>query len=226
MSHEIKTLLNTITSAAGSAKNFITDNDKHLASINQVLDSSRHLQGILNDISDLSKIDIDKLELVNDPFSFIIAYEEVSGIIGQRCLDRKINFITNMDEIKDTILLGDKLRLNQVLINLLGNAVKFTSEGGEIKFTVHVLEETVKKIKIRFHITDTGIGIPEDQIKRLFIPFEQADTKALAKYGGAGLGLSMSQSIINMMGGVIDVKSAPNTGSEFTFDLSFGKGEK
>jgi len=226
MSHEIRTPLNAIIGMAGIAKKSISEPEKSLFSINQILSSSHHLLGILNDILDMSKIDAGKLELSLEPFSAKEAYAEVSGIIEQRCLEKNISFITNKDEFCDMILMGDKLRLNQILINLLGNAVKFTPEGGKIIFLVRVLEESNKKINLNFSVSDTGIGMTEDQLGKLFVPFEQTDSHVAAKFGGTGLGLSISQNLVGMMGGVIKVTSKPGEGANFNFSLNFNKGEK
>jgi len=226
MSHEIRTPLNAIIGMAGIAKKSISNPDKALASINQILSSSRHLLGILNDVLDMSKIDAGKLELSYEPFSTKKAYAEVSGIIGQRCTEKNIRFTDNMDEIKDLTLIGDMLRLNQVLINLLGNAVKFTPEGGDVQLHVDVYEEDDEKIKIIFSVTDTGIGMTEKQIAKLFIPFEQADGNVTAKFGGTGLGLSISQNLVKMMDSEIKVESQPNKGSRFFFDLTLFKGKE
>ena len=224
MSHEIRTPLNAIIGMAGIAKKSISDREKTLGSINQILTSSHHLLGILNDVLDMSKIDAGKLELSHEPFSSKKAHAEISGIIGQRCQEKNIRFITNMDEMNDMILIGDKLRLNQVLINLLGNAVKFTPEKGEITFFATILEENDQTIKIHFSVTDSGIGMTEEQKAKLFVPFEQTDSNVTAKFGGTGLGLSISQNLIGMMGGEIKVESIPNAGSKFFFDLDFYKG--
>ena len=226
MSHEIRTPLNAIIGMAGIAKRSVSNPEKALNSINQILISSHHLLGILNDVLDMSKIDAGKLELSNEPFNFKDAHTEVTQIIKQRCLEKHINFITNIDEIKDCILLGDKLRLNQVLINLLSNAIKFTPENGEIKFIADMLEENEKNTRIHFSVSDSGIGMTQEQVNKLFVPFEQTDTGVAAKFGGTGLGLSISQNLIGMMGGVIQVKSELDVGSEFFFTLSFIKGEK
>ncbi|MCL1911263.1 MAG: transporter substrate-binding domain-containing protein [Leptospirales bacterium] len=226
MSHEIRTPLNAIIGMAGIAKKSISEPDKSLTSINQILSSSHHLLGILNDILDMSKIDAGKLELTHEPFSAKEAHDEISGIIEQRCLDKNIRFISNKDNFNDAILIGDMLRLNQVLINLLGNSVKFTPEGGEIVFLVRALEEDDERIKLNFSVSDTGIGMTEEQIGKLFVPFEQTDSHVAAKFGGTGLGLSISQNLVGMMGGVIKVESKQGSGSKFFFDLSFNKGKK
>ena len=225
MSHEIRTPLNAIIGMAGIAYNSIENREKTLSSIHQITVSSKHLLGILNDVLDMSKIESGKLELSYNQFSLVKAYNEVSGIIAQRCSEKNILFKTNIDEIKDINLIGDKLRLNQVLVNLLGNAIKFTANNGEISFITNILEENSKNVRILFSVSDNGIGMNDEQIAKLFIPFEQTDTNIAVKFGGTGLGLSISQNLVGMMGGKIKVTSSLNEGSRFFFDLNFNKGE-
>ena len=224
MSHEIRTPLNAIIGMAYIAKDCVADNEKALRSINQIMTSSHHLLGILNDILDMSKIESGKLELGREPFSLLAACNEVVDIMTHRCEEKNITFIKNIHEIKDITLMGDKLRLNQVIINLLGNAVKFTDTGGEITFITEILEESEEGAKVKFSVADNGIGMSAAQIKKLFIPFEQADSTIAARFGGTGLGLSLSQNFVNMMGGKISVSSEPGKGSRFEFTLSFDKG--
>ena len=234
MSHEIRTPLNAIIGMAYIVKDCVSDNEKALRGVNQIMTSSHHLLGILNDILDMSKIESGKLELTSEPFGLLAACGEVADIMTQRCVEKNIAFVTNIREIKDIVLVGDKLRLNQVLINLLGNAVKFTNENGEIKFTVDILEENTQKnaqnnaqkALVRFTVSDNGIGMSEEQVKKLFVPFEQADSTIAARFGGTGLGLSISQNLINMMGGEIRVRSESGKGSSFDFSLHFDKGRE
>jgi signal transduction histidine kinase len=226
MSHEIRTPLNAIIGMAGIAKKSILNQQKTLNSIDEILSSSHHLLGILNDVLDMSKIDAGKLELINEPFNCKKASTDVAGIIRYRCLEKQIIFITNIDKLKEMTLIGDQLRINQVLINLLGNAVKFTPDRGEIKFFINILEENEESVSLDFSVSDNGIGMTEEQMQKLFVPFEQADSKVAVRFGGTGLGLSISQNLIGMMGGVIKVKSAPDKGSRFYFDLRFRKGKE
>ena len=232
MSHEFKTPLNAIIGMAGIARNSISNTgtndpqrEKAVNSINQIIASSHHLLSILNDVLDMSKIDSGKLELRSEPFSTLRAYNEFAGMIEHNCLAKKIRFTTNTDEMKDIIIVGDMLRLNQVLANLLGNAIKFTPEGGEISLLVHVLQESSTHIKYCFTVSDTGIGMTGEQMARLFKPFEQTDSDVSAKYGGIGLGLTISQNIVKMMGSRIHVESKIGSGSKFYFDLVFDKGK-
>lgn len=224
MSHEIRTPLNAIIGMSVIAKNSIENREKALSSINQIITSSHFLLGILNDVLDMSKIEFGKLTLSSEPFSLLDAYWEVSGIITERCREKNINFITNMNEMNEAILIGDKLRLNQVLINLLGNAVKFTNNSGEITFLIRVMEEDDNKIRLSYSVSDNGIGMSQDQISRLFLPFEQADNSIASKYGGTGLGLTISRNLVSFMGGELKVESELGKGSKFFFELWFPKG--
>ena len=225
MSHEIRTPLNAIIGMAYILKDCIGNNEKALRSVNQIMTSSHHLLGILNDILDMSKIESGKLELAREPFSLQAACREVADIMTHRCVEKNIAFITNTHEVRDITLTGDKLRLNQVLINLLGNAVKFTGEDGKVRFITEILKESRDKAYVRFSVSDNGIGISEEQMSKLFIPFEQADSTIAARFGGTGLGLSLSQNFVNMMGGSISVTSEVDKGSSFEFTLCFDKSD-
>ncbi len=224
MSHEIRTPLNAIMGMSEIAKNTVTtDADKALFSVDQILSSSNHLLGIVNDVLDMSKIESEKLELNVAAFSLKEALREVDGIIAPRCAAQKVTLTTQVDGAPDA-LLGDKLRLSQVLINLLGNAVKFTPAGGQINFRVQVLQETDANVHLCFAVADTGIGMSTEQMARLFVPFEQADASIASRFGGTGLGLSISQNLVQMMGGRIEVESVLGKGSTFSFELTFQKG--
>ena len=225
MSHEIRTPLNAIMGMANIVKKSIEGPDIALKSANQILTSSRHLLGILNDVLDMSKIESGNLEISRKPFRILDAYNELNGMIEHCCGDKNIEYKTNINEIKDIVIIGDKLRINQVLVNLLGNAVKFTSKGGKVNFSVNIIEETDKTVKLHYLVKDTGIGMSDEQKNKLFIPFEKAAKEVTAKFGGTGLGLAISQNLINMMGGVIQVKSELGAGSEFYFDICFEKGD-
>ena len=218
MSHEIRTPLNAIIGMAAIAKAAPT-REKTLHSIIEVETASHHLLGILNDVLDMSKIESGKFILVQDALALRTTMSEVVAIIQQRCADKGIAFLENIEEVPNLSVLGDKLRLKQVLINLLGNAVKFTPEGGEIRLRVHLLSEDKSMATVRFVVADTGIGISDDQMSRLFSAFEQADSTIAVTFGGTGLGLAISQNLVNMMGGVIAVDSELGKGSSFSFSL-------
>ena len=223
MSHEIRTPLNAIFGMTYIAKSAIDNREKALSSLNEITVASSHLLGILNDILDISKIESGKFEIAKTPFQLIPSIHEVSSIISQKCKEKFITFTTNIDELPNFFLVGDKLRLNQVLVNLLGNAVKFTSPKGSINFTVTILQDYDKKIKLAFTCTDSGIGMSEDQLSKLFSAFEQTDNSIAARFGGTGLGLAISQNLVNLMGGEIVVASEKGKGSTFSFELTFPK---
>jgi len=194
--------------------------EKANGSIREVETASYHLLGVLNDVLDMSKIESGKFVLMQEKFALHSAMKEVAMIIRQRCADKNITFVENTDGMKGIHVIGDKLRLNQVLINLLGNAVKFTPDCGKIKFLVDVIRLENDMVILKFAVTDTGIGISKEQRNRLFSAFEQAESSIAVKYGGTGLGLVISQNLVGMMGGVILVKSELGKGSEFAFCLS------
>ena len=221
MSHEIRTPLNAIMGMTEIAKK-AKSKEKSMDSLDAVTAASGHLLGILNDVLDMSKIESGKFQLAKEGFRMKTAMEEVAEIIEQRCIDKKIDFIKNFYMDSDYGTLGDKLRLKQILINLLGNAVKFTSDNGEIAFTADAkVAEDNKTVRIAYSVKDTGIGISEEQMGSLFDAFEQAHSGIAANYGGTGLGLAISQNLVQLMGGIIVVDSVLGEGSTFSFELTF-----
>ena len=225
MSHEIRTPLNAIIGMSEIAKKAAAGNDKALSAVNRVLASSRHLLGLINDILDMAKIESGKMVLASEPFSLGRAVGEVADIILPRCADKNIRFKADAAQVESRVVKGDKLRLNQVLINLLGNAVKFTNAGGETGITITLLEERPDNLSLAFSVYDNGIGMSREQVDKLFAPFEQTDASIASRFGGTGLGLSISKSLVNAMGGDISVSSAPGKGSTFRFALTLAKGE-
>ena len=224
MSHEIRTPLNAVIGMSEIARKASADNEKAQSAINRILASSRHLLGILNDILDMAKIESGKMELACESFNLGEAVAEVADIILARCADKNIAFTVAIDGVRDRVVTGDRLRLNQVLINLLGNAVKFTDDNGRISLSITPLKETDGDLLLAFAIQDSGIGMTAEQIAKLFVPFEQADTSIASRFGGTGLGLSISKNLINAMGGEISVTSAPGRGATFHFELLLAKG--
>lgn len=220
MSHEIRTPLNAVIGMAQIARQIPGQPEKSVASIDKIIGASDHLLGILNDVLDMAKIESGKFALVQTPFDIKNAMAEVVTIILQRCQEKDITFMSNIDDLPFLSVVGDKLRLKQVIINLLGNAVKFTPENGQIDFSVDIIDETPENISLYFVIKDNGIGMTSEQLSRLFKAFEQADTSVAVQYGGTGLGLAISQNQINQMGGEINAESKLNVGSTFTFTLT------
>jgi signal transduction histidine kinase/BarA-like signal transduction histidine kinase len=224
MSHEIRTPLNAIIGMTEIALR-AEDLPKKNRSLGEIAAASDHLLGILNDVLDVAKIESGKFSLMNEPFLFETAMEEVEKIIQQRCLDKKINLEADYSGFSGVVLTGDRLRLKQVLINLLGNAVNFTPEGGHIWFFVHTEAVYEQEMEVRFMVADTGIGMKKEQMGKLFQPFEQSDKSIAVRYGGTGLGLSISQNLVVQMGGVITVESVFGEGTLFEFTLAMPRGE-
>ncbi|MDR2160043.1 MAG: transporter substrate-binding domain-containing protein [Treponema sp.] len=236
MSHEIRTPLNAIlgmtevtrkfiTSAADSSGGFTETRKKIADSLDEISIASSHLLDILNDVLDMSKIESGKFVLVNEAFSLRAVIKEVADIIDLRCCEKNLVFVSNFGELPRTGVIGDKLRLKQVLLNLLGNAVKFTPENGSIRLTAAVDPGTGPKLGITFSVADSGIGMTEAQQAKLFTAFEQTDSSIAVRFGGTGLGLAISQNLVNQMGGVITVRSRPGEGSVFSFTILLEKTE-
>ena len=225
MSHEIRTPLNAVIGMALIARKN-AENIKTLSAIQEIENASVHLLGLLNNVLDISKIESGKFELVNEAFYLKTAMDEVVKLISLRCAEKNISLDTNFENLNNYGVIGDKLRLNQILLNLLGNAVKFSAANSAVVFYLYVPEENEETVKIQFKITDNGIGISEEQQGKLFQSFSQADSGIFNLYGGTGLGLSISQNLAEMMGGHITVKSGIGEGSTFEFTLSFSKAKE
>jgi signal transduction histidine kinase/CheY-like chemotaxis protein len=225
MSHEIRTPLNAIIGMTEIARNS-TSIEKKDYSLTEIASASDHLLGILNDVLDMSKIENGKFTLVNEPFVLDTAMQEVAHIILQRCREKHIFFEPDFSLLSDITVMGDKLRLKQVLINLLGNAVKFTRENGMVRFVAEIAGWDEKQIDVHFLVSDNGIGMQQEQIEKLFHPFEQTDSSIAARFGGTGLGLSISQNLVQLMGGLITVESEFDKGSTFEFTLKMDVAEQ
>jgi signal transduction histidine kinase len=225
MSHEIRTPLNAIIGMTEIAKKSQSP-EKVNASLKEVQIASSHLLGILNDILDMAKIESGKFQLSNEDFSLREAMQEVARIIEPRCREKGIRFTVAQEDLPAQDVQGDKLRLKQVLINLLGNAVKFTPDQGEIRFMLGVHEVGERWLTADFSVIDTGIGMTESQVNKLFNVFEQASANTASRFGGTGLGLAISQNLVRMMGGLITVRSEFGKGTTFAFSLDMQKSER
>jgi CheY-like chemotaxis protein len=195
------------------------DSEKKEYCLTKITEASTHLLGVINDILDMSKIEANKFELFHADFSFENLLQKVVSIINFRVEERQQDFSIHLDPNIPAVIKSDEQRLSQVLTNLLSNAVKFTPEKGQIRLNTALLEEKDGDCIIRFDVTDTGIGITEEQQSRLFNSFEQADSSTSRKFGGTGLGLAISKRIVGMMDGHIWVESESGKGSTFAFTI-------
>ncbi|MDR0852166.1 MAG: response regulator, partial [Clostridiales Family XIII bacterium] len=216
MSHEMRTPMNAIIGMTSIGKAAETTERKDYA-FEKIEDASTHLLGVINDILDMSKIEADKLELSSIEFKFAKLLQKVQTVINASVEEKDQTFSVTVDERIPAIMETDDQRLSQVIINLISNAVKFTSEHGTIALNAQLLEKKDGFCKVQIDVTDTGIGLSKEQIGRLFDSFAQAESGTSRKYGGTGLGLAISKNIIELLGGEIWVESEPGKGSKFSF---------
>jgi signal transduction histidine kinase/CheY-like chemotaxis protein len=224
MSHEIRTPMNAIIGMAHLALK--TDlSAKQSDYLKKVDISAKSLLGIINDILDFSKIEAGKLDMESVDFQLEDTLDNISTLVGIKTQEKGLELLFKTDPSVPTALVGDPLRLGQILINLSNNAVKFTDSGEIVVFT-ELIKKDDTQATLKFSVRDTGIGMTEKQAARLFQPFAQADSSTTRKYGGTGLGLTISKRLAEKMGGEIWVESNPDQGSTFSFTANFGLGKE
>lgn len=216
MSHEIRTPMNGIIGMTELARRAAPDTVKMTECLNKIALSSDYLLSLLNDILDMSRIESGKFALNLKPFSPKELRDRLYTMFQQKAEDSGICYTVELEPGESPVLVGDELRLSQVIVNIVSNALKFTPRGGSVGVTLRQEPAGEDAVSLVFTIRDTGIGMSEDFRKRMFDPFEQADASTAIRYGGTGLGLSISYNLIRLMGGSIAVDSKPGKGSFFT----------
>ncbi|MFZ2971791.1 MAG: ATP-binding protein [Ferribacterium limneticum] len=222
MSHELRTPMNAIIGMTYMLQRN-NDDTGQIDKLSKIDHAANHLLQLLNDILDLSKIDADRMTLEQTAFMVDALTHELANLLAPRAESANLRFILDIDErLKSLQLLGDPLRLQQILLNLAGNAIKFT-ERGEVRVVARIAEDGAESVLLELSVWDTGIGIAPEALERIFRPFEQADGSTTRKYGGTGLGLPICQRLVGLMGGEIEVVSTPGSGSVFTFAIRLSR---
>lgn len=219
MSHEIRTPINGILGFLAILKDCKMD-DTAKEYLKIISASSENLLGVINGILDFSKIESGKMELEKVPFSIVTDIETVADMYMARAEEKKIELTSYIDPLLPRKVLGDSLKIKQIMTNLLSNAVKFTPENGNISLDVRCIYKENGIVRVKFSVTDTGIGINNDTKEKIFSPFSQGDTSITRRFGGTGLGLSISHSMLEMMNSQLELETEENKGSTFSFELS------
>lgn len=221
MSHEIRTPMNAIIGMTAIAGSHLEDRGRVEDCLSKIAFSSRHLLSLINDILDMSKIEAGKLTIGHEAFRLPQLTEAVISVAYPQAKGQGKIFKCSISDVTHEIFVGDFLRVNQILLNLLSNAIKFTPQGGTIRLEIKQVERKNGGVFLQFVVSDTGIGMSEEFLEHLFLPFEQADNQISQKYGGTGLGMAITHNLVDLLGGSIQVKSKPQEGTTFTVQLPF-----
>ena len=225
MSHEIRTPMNAIIGLDSIALQEPDISDNTRECLEKIGESADHLLRLINDILDMSRIESGRMIIRREEFSFADMIAQINIMIGGQCREKNISYDCRILNKVDHYYIGDNMKLKQIILNILGNAVKFTPEGGTIVFTVEKSAEYEKQVTIRFVMKDTGIGIDKDFVPKIFEAFAQEDVNKANKFGSTGLGMAITKNIVEMMNGHINVDSTKGKGTTFTVDVTLGKSD-
>lgn len=222
MSHEIRTPMNAIIGMSAIAAQSLGNDERVADCISKIGISARFLLSLINDILDMSRIESGKMLLKNEKIPTEEFITGINSICFAQAASKGVDYDCIVDPVLDDYYMGDAMKLQQVLINILSNAIKFTNEGGKVTFSIILRRKMKNHTELRFIVNDTGIGMSDSFMPRIFEPFAQESTGTTAVYGGTGLGLSISKSIVDLMDGKITVRSIKGVGSEFVIDVKVG----
>ena len=226
MSHEIRTPMNAIIGLNNIAMNDPTASDKVKEYLEKIGVSAHHLLGIINDILDMSRIESGRMVIKHEEFSFSKNLEQVNNMISSQCRDKGIHYECKAIGKIDDYYFGDAMKLKQVMLNILGNAVKFTPEGGTVTFLIEERHRFDNMATLRFTFRDTGIGMSKEYIPHIFEAFSQEDSSSTSKYGSTGLGMPITKSIVELMNGTIEVESEKGVGTTFTVTVTLEESDR
>ena len=226
MSHDIRTPMNAIVNMTNFAKESVGDPKRQIEYLNNLSESSAHLLRLINDVLDMSRIESGKMVIASKSFNLEAALNQITEIIRPLCNEKNQKFEVDFTQLHSLAVIGDQVKLSQILINLLSNANKFTPPNGRIRFIVENISSLRENIAtIRFTVEDTGQGISQKDIQQIFDPFIQANNEQSSQMEGTGLGLSICRSYVTAMGGTIQCESELGSGAVFTVELSFQKAD-
>ena len=226
MSHEVRTPMNAIIGLNNIAMNDPSASPKVKEYLEKIGDSARHLLGIINDILNMSRIESGRMSIKSEEFSFANNLEQVNTIISNQCREKGLTYDCRIVGAVDDYYIGDAVKLKQVMINILGNAVKFTPEGGNVTFVIEEGPRYDQKATLKLVVSDTGIGMSREYLPHIFDAFSQEDGSSTSRYGSTGLGMPITKSIVELMNGHIEVESEKGKGTTFTVSVTLGESDR
>lgn len=221
MSHEIRTPMNAIIGLTTLAEKHLEEPSRMKEYLTKVMVASKHLLSLINDVLDMSAIESDKLKIANVSFDLKETVERITTLYYTQCKDKGIDLKVQLDDVREELLIGDQLRLNQIILNLLSNSFKFTPAGGTIRILLKEYDIQQDKVYLSVIVSDTGCGMKKEYMQRIFKPFEQENALTAKEHGGSGLGLSITKNLIDMMHGSIRVESEEGKGTRFQIEIPF-----